>query len=217
MFRLCLAPASRLAPDPKVGSGRCRCPRPEGRAFRHRPCGSPKGAAGIDRIVAPAPPEGGASAASQPPEGGSDAKWIHPKATHASARITRRRLVSDADRVASPKGCFAIRRTTPKGAPWFELLLSILPRLPAYHWRARSPPTPDTRRHRSSARHSSLASRRMLRRTRPCDPRRNRGGGRTGRPPEGGPLTVHDSGDVQQAGAPVSGQTDIVFMNARPV
>lgn len=116
MFRLCLAPASMQAFGPEG-----RWPPVSVPATRRSPRSATVPAdprrAPLESIASwlrPLPKE-----APRPhpnhPEGRLGRKWIHPKATHASARIARRRLVSDADRVASPKGGFAIRRPTPKG------------------------------------------------------------------------------------------------------
>jgi len=60
------------------------------------------------------------------------------------------------------------------------------------------------------------ASRRTLRRAPPPDPEGIAVEGRAARSPEGD-FTAHGSGEPQQAGGPVSGQTVIVFIENRPV
>jgi hypothetical protein len=95
-----------------AGAGACD---PRVAAFRHRPCGAPKGAAGIDRIVAPAPPERGASAASQPPRRAARTQVDPPEGNPRIGPDRPKAIGFDAGRVTSPKGVFATQQPTPKG------------------------------------------------------------------------------------------------------
>jgi len=194
-----------------AGVGACD---PKVAAFRRRPCGSPKGTAGIDRIVAPAPPERGTSAASQPPrraartqvdppEGNPRIGPDRPKAIGFRCRPRRFPERRQSDPAADPEGR---RRGSSSCSPSFR----GCPRTTGEPARRRLPPPEGIGRPRATRhRHPGGCCVEPYRAT----PEGIAADGRTGRPPEGGSLTVHGSGGLQQAGAPVSGQTDIVLID----
>jgi len=165
--------------------------RPKVGTCRSRLVGSPKTAAvsGPARShperrernrsrVAPAHPEGGASAASrETPKGPRDADGSTPKGRSTpSAPWHPKALGIRTNRIRSPKGPSAIQRTPRRVAP---VVRARAPQ-PCAVTRAplRNPLAADFRRPKawSSARHSAPASRRTLCRTLPLDPRRNHSG-----------------------------------------
>jgi len=160
----------------------------------------PEGMTVLDRGGSGGSPEGVASAASptghegdasgSAPRGGPPRRSVHPKACGFRRH-----------RDASPKRLVRDPALAPKsGGRWFELLPSVLPRLPAYMMER--PLAADTHaRRRVHLRATRAHPRRMLRRTRPRRPEGRWRRASRRHHPEVGPLAARDSGDLQQAGA----------------
>jgi len=211
--------APDVAADPKVDCVRFAGPLTARRLLRFRSARSisRRKPIGIGRVWLRRFPEG--RRLGRIPHGprriGWDASGSAPRNRSASLRCDLEKSTAS---VRTPEGArfsdeiashlrrdrFAIPAHAPKsGVRWFELVLSILPRLPAYVRKrplaADSFARPKAFVRRLRATRARIA--RMLRRAHLRDPRRNRTDGRAGRPPEGGPLTAHGSGALQQAAA----------------
>jgi len=214
VFRLCLAPrvpcsapTRRWAPAGPGSSAVRRLPR-----FPVPPDRIPEGRERNRSRRAPAHPEGSASAASRKtPKGPKDADGSTPKGgSTPSARGTRRRSVPTQSRPVPRRELVAIQRTAPKGCAGGSSSCS-----PALRGHPRTSGEPARRRlptPEGVVIRAPLAptSRRTLRRTFPWTPEGITVEGRVVRSPEGDPLTARGSVQPQQAGVPVSGQTDIV-------
>jgi hypothetical protein len=157
---------------------------------------SPKGEPSI--AGAPAPPEGVASAALHCARRPMECQWIRPERESTASVRRPKAFGCRRHRDASPKRLVRDPAPTPKsGGRWFELLLSILPRLPAYMRRDRSPRaiTPGGVAVRAPlTRTPPFRGGRMLRRTHRLRPEGRRAMGEPEAPPGGGPLAARDSG-----------------------
>jgi hypothetical protein len=164
-FRLAARTAS-ASPDPNVG-GRQGVSALSG-SLRPAPV-VPEGTTVLDRGGSGESPEGVASAASptghegdasgSAPRGGPPRRSAHPKASGFRRH-----------RAASPKRLSRDPALAPKsGGQWFELLPSVLPRLPAYMMERPLAADAHTRR-REHLRATRAHPRRMLRRTHRCRP-----------------------------------------------
>jgi hypothetical protein len=177
VFRLCLAPASMLAAQPEG-----RWPPVPVHATRRLPRSATVPAdprrAPLESIASwlrllpkegprpqSQPPRRAARTQVDPPEGNPRIGPDHPKVIGFRCRPRRIPEGTLRNPAHDPEGGAVVR------AP--ALHSSAVARVPL-----ESPLAADSRRPKawSSARHSSLASRRMLRRTRPSNPRRNHGG-----------------------------------------
>lgn len=185
MFRPCLAPCDRHRVVP------------EGTAVRDRggSGGSPEGVASA---ASPTGHEGDASGSA--PRGGPPRRPVHPKAS-----------VSDVIANASPKRLVRDPALAPKsGGRWFELLPSVLPRLPAYMMER--PLAADTHaRRRVHLRVTRAHPRGMLRRTRPRRPEGRWRRASRRRHPEVGPWRLVTPTISSKLEVPAQGQTVVVF------
>jgi len=220
-FRRCRAHrAAQLALDiPPGGPNRFGVPSPEreGKAGCFGPVwllatgieSSPKGRP-CSIAVAPATPEGVASAASptghegdasgSAPRGGPPRRSVHPKASGFRRH-----------RDASPKRLVRDPALAPKsGGRWFELLPSVLPRLPAYMMER--PLAADTRaRRREHLRATRAHPRGMLRRTPLPIPEGLERRASRRRHPEVGPYGLVTPTISSKLEVPAQGQTVVVF------
>lgn len=136
-FRLA-ARTALASPDPNVG-GRQGVSALSGslRSMGGLPEGRTASIAG-----APAPPEGVASAALHCARGPMECQWIRPERESTASVRRPKAFGCRRHRDASPKRLVRDPALAPKsGSRWFELLLSVLPQLPAYMRRDRSPRT----------------------------------------------------------------------------
>jgi hypothetical protein len=179
---------------------------------RHRVV--PEGTAVLDRGGSGGSPEGVASAAS--PTGhegdasGSAPKRGPPRRTaHPKASSFRRH------RDASPKRLVRDPALAPKsGGRWFELLPSVLPRLPAYMMERPLAADTHARRRvhlRVTRAHPPFRRREMLRRTRLPNPEGLERRASRRRHPEVGPWRLVTPTISSKLEVPAQGQTVVVF------
>jgi hypothetical protein len=175
---------------------------------RHRVI--PEGTTVLDRGGSGGSPEGVASAASptghegdasgSAPRGGPPRRPVHPKASGFRRH-----------RDASPKRLVRDPALAPKsGGRWFELLPSVLPRLPAYMMER--PLAADTHaRRREHLRVTRAHPRGMLRRTRHPDPEGLERRASRRHHPEVGPWRLVTPTVSSKLEVPAQGQTVVVF------
>jgi hypothetical protein len=143
-------------------------------------------------------------------------QWIRPEGrAHRVVPHTRKRTASTKSRRLSEERPSRSSARSEEPRRWFELRHSFLPRLPAYMKKGCSPHALDhpkvTRRMRTAR-----ASRLQDAASNPRDEPPKEFLARPNRtPPGGGRLPARGSGNSQQAGAPVSGQT-VIYFTGRP-